>query len=127
MFLAVGMIVDLINKYVKKVININIKTMLNDEEEKDIVYAMLAHEVGHTMTCTDKYFKGEEIQPCILEWEIEADKKAVMLLENIYDNPKEILLKQINYVRNICGDIDQVDIRLTMELAQKRESALLEN
>jgi hypothetical protein len=112
-------------------INIKVKTMLENDEGKDIVYAILAHEIGHTMTCEDKYFEGEEMEhyymePCFLEWEIESDKKALILLKNIYDNPKEILLKQINYVLKNMYKNPKINIRLTMELNEKREKALME-
>lgn len=49
-----------------------------------------------------------------------------MLLGNIYNNPKEILLKQINYVLKNMYKIPKIDIRLTMELSEKREKALME-
>lgn len=105
-------------------INIKVKIMLENDDGKDIVYATLAHEIGHTMTCEDKYFEGEEKQLYNLEWESASDKKALLLLTNIYENPKEILLKQINHVRNTCRDHDEINIPLTMELAEKREKAL---
>lgn len=105
-------------------VNIKVKTMLENDEEKDIVHATFAHEIGHTMTCEDKYFEGKEMELYNLEWEIASDKKALMLLKNIYENPKDILLKQINHVRNTCRDLDEINISLTMELAEKREKAL---
>lgn len=104
--------------------NIRVKTMLENDEEKDLVYATIAHEIGHTLTCEDKYFESEEIQPYNLEWEIESDKKALMLLKNISETPKEILLKQITHVRDTCRDHNEINIPLTMELAEKREKAL---
>lgn len=110
-------------------VNIKIKAMLNNEEEKDIAYAMLAHEVGHTLTCKDKYFEVEGDPLYILEWEIESDKKALTLLGNVYDNPKEILLKQINYAHQAVVKYENAtseDIFLTAELAEKRRNALLE-
>lgn len=105
-------------------VNIKVKTMLENEDEKDIVYAILAHEIGHIMSMEDKYFEIEETAGCILEWEIESDKKALMLLGNIYDNPKDILLKQINYVRKRIYDCEdaKIDIHLTTELAEKGKS-----
>lgn len=116
--------------YFHVLVDIKVKPMLKNEEEKEIVCAMLAHEIGHTMTCKDQYFEIEEEPLYILEWEIESDKKALMLLGNIYDNPKEILKKQIDYVHHAVLEYENAtseDIFMTGELAEKRRNALLEN
>lgn len=90
-------------------INTKAKEMLKNEEGKEIIYAVLAHEIGHIVDIrknnycyTDSLNKHHGNDPLELRIrsEVKADEIALVLLEKIYSNPKEILSKQICFVIN---------------------------
>jgi len=104
------------------------KELLKSEEGKSIVYATIAHEIGHIMFMKQTDYHYEDTMEYKIKSEIEADKVALSLLKNIYDNPKEIMLKQMNRAFNKMLDIENVDkqkMDLAIAFKEERTKALM--
>ena len=110
-------------------VNTKAKEMLLNKEGRKIVYATLAHEGGHIKDCLKNIdFYSKEPEGLSIKSEIAADKEALVLLRKIYNNPKDILLKQIEFnLKEIseCKYATKTDKELTSNLAEKRRRALL--
>lgn len=101
--------------------------LLQSEEGRQIVYATLAHEIGHIVFTKKTDYHYEDTMEYKIKHEIEADRIALGLLKIIYDNPKDILLKQINRAFNKMTDIENVDpVKMDLAIAfkEEREKAL---
>ncbi|HPN54714.1 MAG TPA: hypothetical protein PLB52_02170 [Candidatus Moranbacteria bacterium] len=115
-------------------VNVKAKKMLNDKEERSIVFATLSHEIGHIKHCLENvafYLKlkkgGDSFLEINDEVELSADREALPLLKKFYENPKEILLKQIEFaVQTVmqCEYATEEDKKATVALARKRREAL---
>lgn len=109
-------------------INIEAKEMLKSEEGRAIVCATLAHEIGHIYDAKNTHYYFEDTLEFRVKAEVKADQIALILMKRIYDNPKEILLKQINRAFNKMLDIENVD-KVKMDLAiafrEERTKALM--
>ncbi len=107
-------------------VNVKAKEMLLPEEGRKIVYAMLAHEVAHIKNCLEGI--AYSAIDLFTKTELEADKGALIFLEKIYENPRDVLLMQIAFSLNAgltCAYATDADKKLTSALATKRREALL--
>lgn len=110
------------------IINIEAKRMLEDEESKSILYTTIAHEIGHIIFMKQTYSHPEYTIAYKTTLEVEADKIALILLKEIYDNPKELLLKQIYLAFNKTLELEDVkkeEMALAIAFKEGREKALI--
>lgn len=108
-------------------INKKTKKMIGEKNGKKIVCAMLAHEIGHIISDMRETIILEEGTCFSLPKELEADHEALKLLQNIYKNPKKILLMQICFAEKTVVENKNATKKgkeVITSLAEKRRNAL---
>lgn len=105
------------------------KALLQAEEGKNIVYATLAHEIGHIHFAQKTNFHFEDTVAWTLKTEVSVDEIALALMQKIFKNPHEILLQQIDRAFNKMFKIKttQEKIDLAVAIHEARRNALMEN
>jgi hypothetical protein len=103
------------------------KALLQNEEGKYIVYATLAHEIGHIHFAKKTNFHYEDTVAWTLETEVRADEIALDLMQKIFKNPREILLRQIDRALGKMFKIKttQEKIDLAVAIHEARKKALI--
>lgn len=129
-----GLMMDLVNHFI--FINAEVKEMLKNEDGKEIVYAVLAHEIGHIVDtrknnyCYEEPLKNYSCDYSLeqrLKYEVQADEIALVLLREIYSNPKEILFKQICFVMDnmlAYKNIKPASLDLAKMIFEARKNAI---
>jgi len=105
-------------------VNAKIKMLLGNEDCKRIVYADIAHEIGHV---ADQYYTGFKVLESKPDSEILADGFALPLLAKVYTNPREVMLQQIAHALHATlSDKNSTsgEIIFAKEIAEARTRAL---
>lgn len=114
-------------KYVIE-ISTRAKKMLKSEEGRAIICAIIAHEIGHLLFMEETNFYFEHSLDFKTKAEVEADKIALILLGRICSNPKELLLRQIDWALNAtlsCENVTQDEITLAEMFVKERKKNLV--
>lgn len=103
------------------------KELLQSEDGKEIVYVTLAHEIGHICDATKTKHHYEDTLEWRLSAEIKADEVALTLLQKIFDNSCEILMKQMDRALDKMFKIQttQEKIDLAVTIHDARRNALM--
>lgn len=108
-------------------INIKAKELLRNRKDKKLLYATLAHEIGHIKDTQETGLDFEKTIDLRVKKELRADEIAISLLEKIYQNPKEIMLKQIDFALSAtlnCDFASQEEIEFDKIVAKERKQAI---
>lgn len=105
------------------------KELLQNEEGRNILYATLAHEIGHIDDTKKTKYHYENTLEWSLDAEIKADQLALVLLKRIFSNPREIMMKQIIRAldKNLNITASQANVDLGVAIYKARRKALLKN
>lgn len=108
-------------------INTSTRNLLKSSDGKKLLHAAIAHEIGHIKDAQETGLDFEKTTDLYIAKELRADEIAISLLEKIYQNPKEIMLKQIDFALNAtlnCGFALQEEIKLAKLFANARKQAI---